>query len=66
MPPGTPDLLTVGEVARIFRVSPKTVSHWAKTGRLRCLRTLGGHARFPREVVETFLARTDPASARRT
>ena len=39
--------ITSGEVARILRVSPKTVARWAKEGRLPHLGTLGGHWRFP-------------------
>ncbi len=39
-------LLTPGEVAVLFRVDPKTVSRWAKAGKLSAVRTLGGHRRF--------------------
>lgn len=42
-------LLTPAEVASIFRVDPKTVTRWANTGRLKSIRTIGGHRRF-REV----------------
>ena len=35
------------EVADILHVSPKTVSRWAKEGKLPFLRTLGGHRRYP-------------------
>jgi excisionase family DNA binding protein len=41
------EYLSSGEVARILRVSPKTVARWAKEGRLPHLVTLGGHRRFP-------------------
>jgi excisionase family DNA binding protein len=34
-------------VADILQVSPKTVSRWAKEGKLPFLRTLGGHQRYP-------------------
>jgi excisionase family DNA binding protein len=34
-------------VADILQVSPKTVSRWAKEGKLPFLRTLGGHRRYP-------------------
>lgn len=47
------DFLMPGEVAELFRVDPKTVTRWAKTGRIPYIRTLGGHYRFPRaEVME--------------
>ena len=39
-------LLTPAEVARMFRVSPKTVTRWARAGKLTAMRTLGGHRRF--------------------
>ena len=41
-----------GEVARLLLVSPKTVNRWTSEGRLRCIRTLGGHRRFLRSDVE--------------
>ena len=34
-------------MADILYVSPKTVSRWAKEGRLPFLKTLGGHRRYP-------------------
>ena len=40
------NLLTPSEVAKIFRVNPKTVTRWARTGRISSIRTLGGHRRF--------------------
>ena len=48
-------LLTPGEVAALFRVDPKTVTRWAKTGKLSSIRTLGGHRRFPQTEVEDRL-----------
>jgi excisionase family DNA binding protein len=39
-------LLTPAEVAQLFRVNPKTVTRWARTGKLPAIRTLGGHRRF--------------------
>jgi excisionase family DNA binding protein len=38
--------LTATEVAERLGVSPKTVSRWAKDGRLAHQRTLGGHRRY--------------------
>ena len=42
-----PSYLRTGEVAEILSVSPKTVSRWAKEGKLPFLKTLGGHRRYP-------------------
>ena len=39
--------LRAAEVAGILHVSPKTVSRWAKEGKLPFLKTLGGHRRYP-------------------
>jgi excisionase family DNA binding protein len=39
-------LLFPAEVAALFRVDPKTVTRWARDGRLPYLRTIGGHRRY--------------------
>ena len=39
-------LLTPSEVAAMFRVNPKTVTRWARAGKISAIRTLGGHRRF--------------------
>ena len=52
------DLLRPAEVAAVFGVSTKTVTRWGRTGRLRVLRTPGGHMRFSAEDVH-LLARTE-------
>ena len=49
-------LLTPAEVAAIFRVDPKTVTRWAKVGKLSSIRTLGGHRRFREAEVQALLA----------
>ena len=45
------DLLTPAEVGRIFRVNPKTVTRWARAGKISAVRTLGGHRRFYRSEI---------------
>jgi excisionase family DNA binding protein len=52
----TEKLLTPSEVAAIFRVDPKTVTRWAKVGKLSSIRTLGGHRRFRDAEVRMLLA----------
>ena len=49
-------LLTPGEVASLFRVDPKTVTRWAKAGKLTSIRTLGGHRRYRETEVRALLA----------
>jgi len=54
-----PEMLTPGEVARIYRVDPKTVNRWAASGRLTYVRTLGGHRRYYAAEVQALLAATE-------
>ncbi len=49
-------LLTPAEVAAMFRVDPKTVTRWAKAGKLTSIRTLGGHRRYREVEVKALLA----------
>lgn len=48
-------LLTPSEVAKRFKVDPKTVTRWAKAGKLNSFRTLGGHRRFKASDVEAII-----------
>lgn len=48
-------LLTPAEVAALFRVDPKTVTRWAKAGKLTAVRTLGGHRRYRKSEVEQLI-----------
>jgi len=48
-------LLTPAEVASMFRVDPKTVTRWAKAGKLIAIRTLGGHRRYRESEVRALL-----------
>jgi excisionase family DNA binding protein len=50
-----PAMLTPAEIGRILRVDPKTVTRWARDGKLAAVRTPGGHWRFPVAVVLAFL-----------
>lgn len=51
------NLLTPAEVARLFRVDPKTVSRWAIKGKLTSIVTPGGHRRFYESEVRGYLGR---------
>ena len=48
-------LLTPAEVAQLFRVNPKTVTRWARAGKLTAIRTLGGHRRFRASEIKRCL-----------
>ena len=54
-PTETESLLTPAEVAAMFRVDPKTVTRWAKAGKLTSIRTLGGHRRYRESEVRALL-----------
>jgi excisionase family DNA binding protein len=53
--PDPDQLLTPSEVAALFRVDPKTVTRWAKAGKLTSIRTLGGHRRYRATEVHALL-----------
>ncbi len=57
-----PELLTPAEVAALFRVSPKTVTRWARAGKLAATRTLGGHRRYNAADVAALLKRGETES----
>lgn len=48
-------LLTPAEVAAMFKVDPKTVTRWARAGKLTSIRTLGGHRRYKEAEVKALL-----------
>jgi excisionase family DNA binding protein len=47
--------LRTAQVAELLEVSPKTVSRWAKEGKLPFLKTLGGHRRYPASKIQGLL-----------
>jgi MerR family transcriptional regulator, light-induced transcriptional regulator len=49
------DLLTTREAAEVLGVGTTSVKRWADSGLLRCVKTPGGHRRFPRDAVGDFL-----------
>jgi excisionase family DNA binding protein len=54
-------LLTPGEVAALLHVDANTVARWSNEGRLRAIRTPGGHRRYPASEV-LRLARNNGSS----
>ncbi len=56
-------LLTPAEVASLFRVDPKTVTRWAKAGKLTSIRTLGGHRRYKESEVKALLKSISPSAS---
>ena len=54
--PSHEPLLTPAEVAVMFRVDPKTVTRWAKAGKLPSIRTLGGHRRYREREIRALIS----------
>jgi excisionase family DNA binding protein len=54
--PTQPRYLRSGQVAKLMGLSPKTVSRYAKEGKLPYVRTLGGHRRYEERAIRELLA----------
>jgi excisionase family DNA binding protein len=50
-----PSYLLPAEVAELLSVSPKTVSRWAKEGKLPFMKTLGGHRRYSEAQIRELI-----------
>jgi excisionase family DNA binding protein len=61
-PAGADELLTPSEVAAMFRVNPKTVTRWHRTGKVSAIRTLGGHRRFRASEIRRLLEESERAT----
>ena len=48
-------LLRTSDVAALFQVSERTVSEWARRGRIPSVRTPGGHRRYPAHAIRDLL-----------
>lgn len=59
-------LLTPAEVARLFRVDPKTVTRWALAGRIGSIVTPGGHRRFRESEIRVLLQDPGAGSSGKT
>ncbi|HKF00328.1 MAG TPA: helix-turn-helix domain-containing protein [Actinomycetes bacterium] len=59
-----PGYLRTFEVAELLHVSPKTITRWAKCGKLPFFMTLGGHRRYPADEIRALAAhlRVRPAA----
>jgi excisionase family DNA binding protein len=51
------EYLRTAEVGRLLHVSPKTISRWAKEGKLPFVTTLGGHRRYPAQPIRELVDR---------
>jgi molybdopterin-binding protein len=55
-PAGTPALLTPRQAAAKLGISYPALKHWILAGRIRTVKTPGGHHRVPIDALEAFLA----------
>jgi excisionase family DNA binding protein len=56
-------LLTREQVAEVFKVSPRAVDYWLKTGQMARANTPGNIVRIPRSEVERCLQAVPPLTA---
>src|SRR4029077_14987698 len=52
--------LTLGQAARILGVAQSTIRKWSDAGRVPAFYTPGGHRRYRRTDLETFLEHSGP------
>ncbi|MEA2485528.1 MAG: hypothetical protein QOD46_639, partial [Actinomycetota bacterium] len=56
-------LLSRAQVAALFRVTPRTVLRWTKSGKLNPIRTAAGHPRYRQDEVRAVLREMDTPSS---
>jgi excisionase family DNA binding protein len=61
-PQGEPDWLTLGQAAKYLGVAQSTIRKWSDQGRVPAFYTPGGHRRYRRGDLDTFLQRSGPAA----
>lgn len=49
------DILTVAKASEFCRVSAKTIINWVDSGHIEAYKTVGGHRRIKKEVLEAFM-----------
>ena len=59
-PASEPDWLTLGQAAKYLGVAQSTIRKWSDQGRVPAFYTPGGHRRYKRGDLETFLERSGP------
>jgi excisionase family DNA binding protein len=55
-PDGTPTMVMLQDAAAAVGVSASTLRRWADEGRVRAVRTAGGHRRFPLDAIRRLTA----------
>jgi excisionase family DNA binding protein len=62
-PAGEPDWLTLGQAAKYLGVAQSTIRKWSDQGRVPAFYTPGGHRRYRRADLDTFLNRSGPSGS---
>jgi excisionase family DNA binding protein len=52
-------LLRTSDVAALFHVSERTISDWARRGRIPSVQTPGGHRRYPAAEIRRIMEETN-------
>lgn len=59
----TPELLTIGEAARLLGLSVDTLRRWADAGRITVIILPSGHRRFRRDEIERVITAGEKAAS---
>jgi excisionase family DNA binding protein len=65
-PASEPDWLTLGQAAKYLGVAQSTIRKWSDQGRVPAFYTPGGHRRYRRGDLDTFLERSGPGARERS
>ena len=65
VPANEPDWLTLGQAAKYLGMAQSTIRKWSDNGRLPAFYTPGGHRRYRRGDLDSFLERGGSAAPRR-
>lgn len=63
LPADAEEMLAPREVAAMLRVDSKTVTRWARAGKLPCVLTPGGTRRYRRADIDAILRGETPGGA---
>src|SRR6266508_2321487 len=60
---GESDWMTLGQAAKFLGVAQSTIRKWSDLGRVPAFYTPGGHRRYKRADLDSFLERSGPSAA---
>src|SRR2546429_8567852 len=63
---GESDWLPLGQAAKFLGVAQSTIRKWSDVGRVPAFYTPGGHRRYRRSDLDTFLERSGPGAKDKT